>query len=227
MKTMKATFNKILIAGLSLVMALVCMFTVPVRKASASTETENTIPDAVIAAFIETAFAELVLGEGGDPLCLLVDGQFFTQAETSFNIMSTTTLSDLNDSAFMQAVARVLADRMEIIISPSNEPIDVTGIFNLVDMQIIIHDVSQYYLNVTTGAYYSQLSNYNRLQQYIADVPSMTIYGLIVFTPLAPFYNFLSNVQTYHTGTMYAHALDVDGAGNSGSLNVTIHPCEV
>ena len=135
MKTMKATFNKILIAGLSLVMALVCMFTVPVRKASASTETENTIPDAEIAAFVEQdSVAELVLGEGGDPLCFLVDGQFFTQAETSFNITPTTTLSDLNDSAFMQALARVLADRMGIIISPSNEPIDVTGIFNLVNI---------------------------------------------------------------------------------------------
>ena len=223
MKTMKATFNKILIAGLSLVMALVCMFTVPVRKASASTETENEISDERITSFVETVFADLVLVPDGDPLCLLVDGQFFTRAETSFNITSTTTLSDLNDSAFMQTVARVFAEKLDITIVETGLPIDVSFIFGEINMNIIIHIGIREYINVTTNTYHASLINYANLydwNDYVTDIT--TVYGMIVFPSENAYYRLLLSTQNNHMGNMYAYALSRNGAGNTGNLNVTI-----
>lgn len=223
MKTMKATFNKILIAGLSLVMALVCMFTVPVRKASASTETENEISDERITSFVETVFADLVLVPDGNPLCLLVDGQFFTRAETSFNITSTTTLSDINDSAFIQSLAMVFADKLGITVVSTGSPIDVTFIFNSINMNIIIHIGEKEYINVITNNYHGLIINYGNLydwNDYVTDTTS--IYGMIVFPRVASYYSLLLSTQNNHMGNMYAYALSRNGSVSSGNLNVTI-----
>lgn len=223
MKTLKTTFNKILVAALSFLIALTCVFAIPTYKASADTQTENTGFSETIAAFLEAVFADLVLVENGDPLCLLVDYQFFTRETPGFTITSTTTLSDINNSGFIQALARVFAEKIENIVPYSTEPIDPQQIFDQINMNLIIHVGSTNYRNVTTNEYYTRVSNYSSLESCIGDLSDTTIYGLIVFEPITQFYNFLVNVQARHTGTMYAHALDRDGVGNSGGLNATVY----
>jgi hypothetical protein len=223
MKTITTTLNKLFIAMLSFVTMFVCAFTFPMHKDSAWAETENKISDESIAAFVEAALGDLVLTPGGAPICFLVDRQVFTEAETSFAITQTTILSDLNDSAFMQALARDFAEKLGITIIDIGSPIDVTTIFDLINLNIIINIGGRQYINVITGVYSSAISNYSSLcgwHDYVTDTTS--IYGMIVFEHTAQFYNLLVDVQRNHTGNMRAYALDHDGMGNSGGLNVTI-----
>ena len=221
---MTKLFKKFFIATLSFVMMIACAFTFTTYKASASTNDNNTgISADTISAFTQDSIDDIEFGEDGDPLCFLLDHQLFTSATNSISITSNTTLSDINDSPVIQTMAKDFAEKLGITISDPDAIIDAESIFDLINMNIIIHVSNRAYRNVTTGVYSNNINTYSALSNWNNYVTGSTvIYAMIVFEPVTTFYNLLTSVQNGHLGSMYAYALDYDGVGNNGSLNVTI-----
>ncbi|MBQ8319813.1 MAG: hypothetical protein IJX81_02940 [Clostridia bacterium] len=226
MKTMKTTLNKFFITMLSFAMLLVCAFTFPARKASADVNEDfPTIPDDVITAYTEDAVGDLQFTEGGDPICFLLDDLLFTKAETPFAITANTTLSNINNSAVIQAMAKDFAEKLGISVPEVRTIIDAATVFNQINMDIIIHFGENTYINVITGATSNQISNYSRLSNWNGYVTSSTaIYAMVVFqNSVEDFYSLLLNVQRNHTGYMQVDGLSYNSIMNPGSLAATVH----
>ena len=222
-KNMTKLFKKFFIATLSFVMMIACAFTFTTYKASASTNDDVVLSNEEVSAFVAEALEELSLSEDGDHICFIVDGRFFTNTLISYSLNSTTTLSDLNNSAFIQQMAKTLAAKIQMDIEDEtnvNNMVDASAVFAEINMDILIHISGTSYVNIITQGSHS-LSSGSALARKSFMTPDSCIYGMIIFEPITAFYNFLVSTQSAFSDTEY-YAKVVTSNQNPGSLNVSM-----